>query len=161
MKSIGIRVHPKLIYFTIVEFSGEELSLSSEVVEKIIVPVALDTPNQLAFIRQTLISIITEFGIETAGIRITEPIAKNVNFQRLNIEGVIQELLANSTVENYLVGTISTMSKHLYLKQKELSRSFKEKTPPTDYEFLSMWSTLKKEEKESLMMAIAALRIER
>ncbi|MGI8380405.1 hypothetical protein ACR0S4_17720 [Priestia megaterium] len=159
MKAIGIRVMPKEIYYTVTEIDeNNEISISEEGVEKVILPVALDVPNRLAFIRQTFISIINEFEIENAGIRVVENVAKNVSIERVNIEGVIQELLANSTVNNYFIGTISTIAKHLSVKSTALSQAFKSKEPLENYA-IDDWSSLKKEEKESLMTALAALHI--
>ena len=150
---------PKEIYYTLADIDDDNsIVLTEEGVEKVILPVALDVPNRLAFIRQTFISIINEFEIENAGIRVVESVAQNINIERVNIEGVIQELLANSTVKKYFVGTISTIAKHLAVKPKELSDAIKSKVPLDQYEF-EEWSSLKKEEKESLMTAIAALNI--
>ncbi|AXI27489.1 hypothetical protein CIB87_28180 [Priestia megaterium] len=159
MKAIGIRVMPKEIYYTVAEIDeNSEISIGEEGVEKVILPIALDVPNRLAFIRQTFISIINEFEIENAGIRVVESVAKKVSIERMNIEGVIQELLANSTVKNYFVGTISTIAKHLSVKSTDLSEAFKSNEPLEDYD-IDDWSSLKKEEKESLMTALAALNI--
>ena len=128
LKAIGIRVTPQMVYYTIVEeLQDGMLSISEDGVEKIIMPVALDIPNRLAFIRQTLISLINEFKVTKAGIRITEHNAKTINIERVSIEGVIQELLANSTVEKYFTGAMNTIAKYLEVKSNDLSEAFKGK----------------------------------
>lgn len=159
MKGIGIRVTPKEVYYTIIEsLEDGTLSFGQEGVEKITIPVSLDVPTRLTYVRQALFSVINEFQVTNAGIRIHEGNSRNVSVERLNLEGVIQELLANSTVEKYFVGTINTIAKHLKVKNTELSKAFKEKSPLSEYE-IEDWDSLKKEEKESLMTAIASLNI--
>lgn len=160
MRSIGIRVTPKIIYYTIATIEKDGFSIGEEGVESIIVPKSMDVPQKLTYIRQTLFSIINEFNVTSAGIRITEYNARRSNADRLNIEGVVQELLANSTVLDYMLGTINVLSKFTGINNKELSESLKEGTPIEDYE-ISGWQSMKKEERESLITALAALSLEK
>ena len=67
----------------------------------------MDIPRKLSYIRTTLYSLICEYGITNAGLRIVEGNSNN-NF-RINVEGVIQELLANSTVDTYFTGRLDTI----------------------------------------------------
>ena len=75
-KSIGIRVTPSTIFYSIISVENEELEII--VVDKINNPKALGIPEQLKFLRNTLCDIINEFDITHACIRITESNAKSI-----------------------------------------------------------------------------------
>lgn len=153
-KSIGIRVIPSTVYFSVVSYENEELEIT--LVDKINNPKALSIPEQLKFLRNTLCDIINEFGITNACIRITESNAQSVNITRIYIEGVIQELFASSTIVKYYVGQISSISANLGIERAtfkpfaEGKESFME---------LENWKSFSLEQRESLMSAISALKI--
>ncbi|WP_258111595.1 hypothetical protein [Alicyclobacillus sp. SP_1] len=155
MKSIGIRVSPKTIYYCIATADEDSLVLS---VESLTVPRALDIPKQLAFIRTTLQSIIAEFKVELAGIRVYEGSTQNLDRFRINIEGVVQELLANSTVQRYYSGTKSTLGRLLNTDVKMITANI-------DGEFhlpgfsVEDWADYGKEERESILTALGALNL--
>lgn len=160
MRAIGIRVTPKIIYYTISESIDDEIAIGENGVEQLIVPKSFDIPKRLTYIRQTLYSIINEFEILNAGIRVVENNTKNFNIERINLEGVIQELLANSTVEDYFLGTINTLSKFLKIKNTTLSDALKDGKELPDYSFED-WSSMKREERECLLTSISALQLGR
>src|SRR5690606_11444603 len=118
-KSIGIRVTPSTVYFSVVSYENEELEIT--LVDKINNPKALSIPEQLKFLRNTLCDIINEFGITNACIRITESNAQSVNITRIYIEGVIQELFASSTIVKYYVGQIAIISDILVIAREILN----------------------------------------
>lgn len=156
MIAIGIRVSPKQIYYTVLEETGSgELKYHND---KVVIPVALDLPKQLASIRTTFISIMTEFKVERAGIRLTESNARSLNIFRLNTEGVLQELIANCSVEKYFAGQIATIGSLLSLPRKEISGFFEGTTCPM--EGMDNWSKFGKEQRESYVTALAALHVE-
>ena len=105
--AIGIRVSPKEIYYTI--FKYDEQRNLDYFNESLIIPKALDIPRKLSYIRTTLYSLICEYGITNAGLRIVEGNSNNNDPFRINVEGVIQELLANSTVDTYFTGRLDTI----------------------------------------------------
>lgn len=61
MKSIGIRVSPKCIFYSIVEVENGGFKFNSE---KLFVPQSTDFPFTLSFIRTNLFSIIQEYNIK-------------------------------------------------------------------------------------------------
>lgn len=69
MNCIGIRVTPKIVYFSIIENDEENEEFTIIATEKIIVPVSMEVPEQLSFIRSTLFSVIKEYKVSHAGIR--------------------------------------------------------------------------------------------
>lgn len=152
--SIGIRATPNEIYYCIL--TGEFIEFEITQIDKIVNPKALGTPEQLKFIRSTLYDIINENNVRYACIRIAESNAMRVNIPRIYFEGVIQELIASSTIEKYYVGQISNISSKL-----EIDRSaFKPLAAgKINYEEIMIWEKLSLEERESILAAISALNI--
>jgi retron-type reverse transcriptase len=153
-KSIGIRITPSTAYFSIVSYENDELEII--VVDKINNPKALNIPEQLKFLRNTLCDIINEFDITNACIRITESNAQSISVPRIYIEGVIQELFASSTIVKYYVGQISNISANLSIERAQFKPYAEGKENFMDIE---NWGKYSLEERESLMSAISALNI--
>lgn len=154
MKSIGIRVTPTTIYYSIVELNDGELEII--VTDKINNPKALIVPEQLKFLRNTLCDIINEFKITNACIRITESTAQSTSVIRVYIEGVIQELFASSTIEKYFVGQISNISSNLGIERSDFKPYAEGKKSFLDIE---NWEKYSLEQRESLMSAVSALNL--
>ena len=152
--AIGIRVTPSVIYFTVVANEGENIEV--QVIDKIVNPKALSTPEQLKYIRNTLSDIIHEFEVTHACIRATEHTAKNININRIYIEGVIQELFASSPIQSYFVGYISSISARLNINRNEFKDIADAKTPFLE---IDNWGDFNKEERESFMSAVSSLEI--
>ncbi len=153
-KSIGIRVTPFTVYFSVVTYENEELEIT--LVDKINNPKALNIPEQLKFLRNTLCDIINECGITNACIRITESNALSPNITRIYIEGVIQELFASSTIVKYYVGQISSISANLGIERATFKPFAEGKE---NFMEIENWGDFSLEQRESLMSAISALNI--
>lgn len=153
-KSIGIRVTPLTLYFSIVSYENEVLEII--IVDKINNPKALNIPEQLKFLRNTLCDIVNEFNITNACIRITESNAQSISIPRIYIEGVIQELFASSTIIKYYVGQISSISANLEIDRIKFKPFAEGKEIFLE---IDNWKTYSLEERESLMSAISALNI--
>lgn len=152
---IGIRVHPAYVYYSILQ-SDEVSSITICDTSKIVIPKILDIPNQLAFIRTTLSTIILEYKIDMAGIRLNEPIAQNPSHFRINIEGMIQELFANSSIESYYCGVSSTIASALGVHTKVVKEYHK---GTKAFMGISNWNSgYKDEERETIVIAVAALK---
>mgnify|MGYP007061828147 FL=1 len=151
--SIGIRVKPDCIIYSIIKENdgNKEIIL----IDKVNVPVALEVPEQLKFIRSTFLDIIYENKVNRACIRITESMALKPSIERINIEAVIQELIASSTVEKYFVGQISNISAKLGMARENFKKIIESK----ECDFIEEWSNFNKEEKESLLAALSAFNI--
>lgn len=151
MRSLGLRVAPKCIYFSVIESTSETNILTVDVIH---VPSALDTPRCLSYIRTTIISIIQEYGITSAGMKVYEGNTQNINIFRLNMEGVILELLANSSVESYFTGYVQSIAKKLDSSPKELKETLEGIENPLEIED---WVKYKKEHREAILTGIATL----
>ena len=98
MVDIGIKVSPEEIYYTI----SKNLQYNKEILysSNLVVPKALDIPDKLSFIRNTLISVINQYSVQRASLKIIEKDIKDENIINLiKLEGIIQELLSTSGVE--------------------------------------------------------------
>lgn len=151
MKSIGIRVSPKVIYYTIFDNQKNQYYC-----DKLLVPLSLSTPNKLRYIRTNLQSIILESKIIYAGIRLTESTSQNIDIFRINIEGVIQELFSNSSIEKYFIGNISSIGKYLNLPPKEVKKLIDNNEQFSKHFHIE--NKLLKEEKECYIVATAAVK---
>lgn len=151
--SIGIRVKPDCIIYSIIKENDGDKEII--LIDKINVPVALEVPEQLKFIRSTFLDIIYENKVNRACIRITESMALKPSIERINIEAVIQELIASSTVEKYFVGQISNISAKLGMARENFKKIIESK----ECDFIEEWFNFDKEEKESLLASLSALNI--
>lgn len=153
--SIGLRSKPDSVIYSVIE-EKENGSKEIIIIDKLILPVALQLPEQLKFIRSTFLDIILENKINRACIRITESTAQKIFIERINIEAVLQELIASSTIEKYYVGQISTISAKLKF-ERSLFKEYVENKHV--YPHIENWSNYSKEERESILSALSALNL--
>ncbi len=153
--SIGIRVKPEAVIYSIIKEEGEDREII--LIDKVNVPIALEVPEQLKFIRSTFLDIIFENQVNLACIRITEPTAQKISIERINIEAIMQELIASSSIEKYYVGQISTISAKLGIARENFKPLIDSKAK--DCEFFNGWNKYNKEQKESLLAALSAFNI--
>ncbi|KRF01669.1 hypothetical protein ASG89_25225 [Paenibacillus sp. Soil766] len=151
--AIGLRVAPKVIYYSIVRSLSDD-SYEVIVIDKIKIPEALDDPRKLSYLRTTLLSIIMEFEINKAGVRIAEGTAQSVSNFRIYLEGVIQELFANSSVEKYFLATKTKLARCLNQTNQTITDYIEGKN-----DFLGIPDIGKShsEKRESILTAIASL----
>jgi hypothetical protein len=148
VRTIGIRAAPKVVTFAV--FDADEVGVLN--VEDIRIPIAFHTPDALKFIRNNLLDILREYGIERAGIRVTEPNAQSPNIARIQIEGVVQEAFASSLLKAYYVGQISSISAQLGIARVDFKRYV---DGQLDWP-VENWASLSKEQREALLCAIGA-----
>lgn len=158
MVSIGIRVTPNEIFYSIVDeqdYGYEIISISN-----IKIPKALDDPCKLSYVRNTISTIITQYKVTNAGIKLIERNARTSanlsTFFRVNLEGVILELFANSTIEKYLLGIAPNIASILKIKSKPVKEMVKD-LGIDDSCKTDNGKKLNEQNKESVVVAIAAL----
>lgn len=155
MKSaIGIRANPNTVHFCIVNEIQEGIEI--KILDKIVVPKALDVPEQLKFLRSTFKDIIKENEVRTGCIRITESNAKKVNINRIYMEGVIQELFANSSIIKYFIGQIASISARLGIERTDFKPYIDGEDTFMD---IGIWGAINNLERESILAAVSALNI--
>lgn len=152
--SIGIRVNPNEVTYCIL--TGTRDCFEIKQIDRIVNPKSLETPEQLKFIRNTLYDIINENQIKLACIRITESNAQQISVSRIYMEGVIQELIASSTITKYFIGQISSISSRLRIERADFKPYAKGENI-----FLEIhdWKQLSLEEREAFMASLSALNL--
>jgi hypothetical protein len=118
------------------------------------IPPALETPRQLQFIRTTLLDVMDEYAVTRAGLRLAEGTAQQKNPFRLNLEGVVQELLASSSVERFVSGPIATIASLLGIRDRKVVKALIAGEQSPDYAM--DWTSLTVDEREAVLMAVAA-----
>lgn len=158
MTSIGIRVTPNEIFYSIVDEEDDECEIIS--ISNVKVPKALDDPCKLSYVRNTIDTIIKQYKVTNAGIKLIEGNARTSansrTFFRINLEGVILELFANSTVEKYLLGVAPNIASILKIKSKPVKEMAEDLGIDDSYK-TDNGKKLNEQNKESLVVAIAAL----
>lgn len=120
---------------------------------KISIPKSLEVPEQLKHIRLNLLDVLREYEISEAGIRTLESTAKRVSIERVQIEGVIQEAFASSSVKNYYIGQISSIASRIGIERNQFKPLV---DGDTSLEGFENWNDLSKTEREATLCAIGA-----
>lgn len=152
--AIGIRANPNAIYFCVLEQEADVINI--KIIDKVIVPKVLEAPEQLKFIRNTFKDIINENQVIRACIRITESNAKKVSIPRVNIEAVLQELIASSTIEKYFVGQISSISAKLGIDRSDFKPFV---SGENNFMELELWPELSPEGREAVMACFSSIKL--
>lgn len=148
MSSIGFRASPSKVVFALLDDQKQIILLDA-----VNVPFAFEPPDQLRFIRTTLLDVITEFGVKKAFVRVAESMAKQKSTERMNIEGVLQELVAGASVEKYMSGQISRITKLLKVQRDQFKKWIDSGDVP--YE-IDGWKKYSPEQREAILSAFAA-----
>lgn len=149
MKTIGIRTNPNEV--TIAVYDTAVPCVVN--VEQVKIPKALQTPEALKYVRNTILDILREFEIERAGLRITESISQHRNIRRLEIEGVIKEAFASSQLESFFCGQISSISARIGIERADFRRYVNGEIA---FDAVENWDDLDKEEREAVFAALGA-----
>ena len=152
MKTLGLRVTPKLVYFSVID-ADDNGTFSILTNDKVVVPFALTVPERLRFIRNTFLSIVLEYAIERAGIKNAENTAQTVNHDRLYVEGVLQELIADCTIEKYFASNMAKLSGLLKIDRKIVKQMC---AGEVCYAKIGEWGSFGQETRECILCAVAA-----
>ncbi len=161
MHGIGIRVYSNsTVYYTIIE-ENTDGNLVYKSIDRLYVPSALERPERLNFIRNTLLDIISEYKVTKAAIRIAEfggTIDKNA-IERLYLEGVIQEAFASSTVENFDAAQIARLCAVAGIERTDFKKLAKAEIDFEHFPEDLNWGNYSLEERESVLAAYTALKL--
>lgn len=160
MTGIGLRVYSnKKIFYAIIEETVDNYNFLT--VDIINVPLAMEEPERLNYIRNTLIDIIAEYEIDNALVRVKESLY-NVgkrDIERFYIEGVLLESLAGSSVSKYKLGQIATITMLLGIERKNFKKFADNELDFEDIPDDMDWSSISKEERESILACHASLKL--
>lgn len=149
MSTMGIRVKPGEVTFAVYDVGTQAIAN----VETIKIPKALPTPDALKYVRNNILDVIREYGIDRAGLRITESTAKSLNISRIEIEGVIKEAFASSTLQDYYCGQIATIAAKVGIPRAEFKPYV---TGERNFERVENWEELSPEAREAVFAALGA-----
>lgn len=149
MRTIGIRVAPTVVTFAVYDCDEQEIINA----EDIKIPAAFPIPEALKYIRNTILDILREYGVEKAGIRVTESTSRNLSIPRIQIEGVIQEAFASSSLSSYYIGQISSISAKVGIPKVDFKKYI---SGELDFSQVEHWNDLTNNQKESVFCAIGA-----
>ncbi len=160
MIGIGIRVYSNSkIYYSIINETDDEYVYLT--ISHLNIPLALNEPERLNYVRNTLLDIIDEYNIDSAVIRVQE-LMYGVNestVQRFYVEGVILETLAGGDISSYKMGKIATLTSLLKIEPgafKEYADNVKKfELLPEDLD----WKGYCLEERESILACHASLNL--
>jgi hypothetical protein len=148
MLTIGIRAAPSAVTFAV--FNSDTREVVN--VEQIAIPAAFDVPDALKYVRSNLLDVLREYKIEQAGLRVTEPFSQRSNIERVQIEGVIQEAFASSTLVAYYTGTIATIAGRINENRDSIKPMVKGTRDPG----VEGWAGHSEIEREAILCAIGA-----
>lgn len=158
--SIGFRVSPTEIYYAIVkdtENGNEFISISH-----LKIPFSIDDPGKLSYIRNTISTILFQYHISYAGIKLIEGNARasinNSLIFRFNVEGVLMELFSNSSVRKYFLGVTSNISSVLNIK-KDKSQAMLDSLIDVSNYTTDDNKKITGEYKEAMLVALAAMEV--
>lgn len=160
MIGIGLRVYSNSnIFYTIIEETDTEYIYIS--ISHLKIPIALNEPERLSYLRNTLLDIISEYQIDKALIRVSESVynVTQESIQRFYVEGVILETLASANINKYKLGKIATISSLLGVESSKFKKYADNEIAfellPKDLD----WSKFSLEERESILSCHASLNI--
>ena len=149
-----MRTTPKEIFYTIIKSEGKKTTVITS--SKLNIPLSMELPEKLSFVRKTFIDIIAEYKATSAGIRVSESNAQKLSIERISYEAVLQELLTSSTIETYFVGQISTISSKIGFKRDQFKKFI---SGELSFDAIEEWEKYKENQKESILVAVAALKL--
>jgi hypothetical protein len=124
------------------------------------VPLALEIPERLSFVRNTFLDILIEYDVSSAAIRIPESSrfrVRNTTVERYFLEGVLQECLASSMVNRFVVARGASLATFAGWSAGQFKVLCEAASAPSGLGEAVDWPALSIEGKESLVAAYAAV----
>lgn len=149
MITMGLRAAPRAVTFAI--FDTDASAIVN--VEDIVVPAAFQWPEALKYVRSSILDVLREYAVQNAGVRTSEPIAKNPSIERIQIEGVIQEAFASSALTRYFAGPIAVASSMLGVDRVTFKPMTKDGRNDLD---VDGWADMSEARREAVLYALGA-----
>lgn len=152
MITIGMRAAPTELTFAV--FNPKKKALIN--VEAIVVPLAFEMPQKLKHIRSNLLDVLREYEVERAGIRLAEPTAQSLSFERIYIEGVVQEAFASSDLKGFYTGAIATIAARIGVDRTAIKKMVSD---GENHLGIEGWSDLSEKQREAVLTAMGAANV--
>lgn len=135
--SIGFRAEKEKVTYAIYE--GEKLYL-----DEILLPLSLNEPEQLYFLRNTLLDIIKQQKITNASFKKIEDVSTkmkgSIDIKRIQNESIIKEVLYSSGIDNYKIITKKYIADKFNIKTNLVSQIINNKisgkTTKEEFEYI-------------------------
>ncbi len=147
MIAIGLRASPSQVAFAIVE-RGANAVIN---IDWIISPKAFEMPEALKYVRGHILDVLREYDVKRAGVRITEPNSQRMSIERIQLEGVILETFASSSLDQFFFGQISTIAGRLGIPRANIKPMIER----DDHPEIEGWDKLHTHHREALLCALA------
>lgn len=124
-------------------------------------PSFLSLPEFLKYIRYNFLDVLIFYKIEYVAIKRIEYNAKNIDFERIAIEGVMQEALASSNILDYFIEnkqSLNTINEIGINYKKIMNSSNKFKESLKEYGDMCDLNMNDEKNKEALLCAIIAFK---
>ena len=162
MTGIGIRVFSNSkVYYCLIEKQTDG-TLNYLDISYLNVPLSINRPEALNFIRNTILDILTEYNVTKAVIRIDEfgGTLNSTAIERYYLEGVIQESLASSNVQNFFAGQISEITKVAKFQKTDFKKFANAEIDFTEIPPTKNWKNdFSLEERESILACYTSLNL--
>lgn len=152
MKTLGIRVKPREVIIAI--YDSEACVLEN--VENIKIPRALPEPESLKYVRSSILDVLRDYNIDHASLRVVEGNSKTLSIGRIEIEGVIKEAFASSTLKSYFCGRIASLSSRIGIPSTDFKLYV---DGDKNYDSVENWHALTKEQREAVFSALGAVNV--
>lgn len=156
MNSLGIRVTSEGIIYIVYKSDLKEFIF--KIYKR---PSFLSLPEFLKYIRYNFLDVLISYKIEYVAIKKIEYNAKNIDFERIAIEGVIQEALASSDILDYYIETkqsLNTINEIGINYKKIMNSSNKFKDSLKEYGDMSNLDMNDEKNKEAVLCSIIAFK---
>lgn len=147
---MGLRAAPASVTFAIYDAATSTVLN----IEEVKVPAAFEWPVALKYIRSSILDILREFNVEKAGVRTSEPIAQSLSVDRIQLEGVIQEAFASSSLTSYFAGPIATGAYMLRTERANFKPMTRDGRNDMD---VDGWANMSEHRREAVLYAMGAV----
>ncbi|MEG4010649.1 MULTISPECIES: hypothetical protein [unclassified Microcoleus] len=148
MRTIGFRVEPAKVTYAIQD-EGNIINL-----EVLKIPNALEVPEKLKYVRNTVLDILHEYNIKKAVIRVAESTAKQISVERLQVEAVIQEAFASSHLARYSIARLVSLAKLTDIPYADAKKYVSGELVIEPYE---KWRSYTEIQREAVLCAVGAI----
>lgn len=147
-KHLGLRIEPTALHYTVTDIDESGEIASIDAAESLRIPKTQQEGATLAYVRTHVSSLITEFSIETVGIKSAENNARATHTSRVHMEGVAIEA-AHSSNASASAETLVTMAPVLGVKRNEMKKAVEGSIDPLQLK--QQWENLSEKHREALL----------
>jgi hypothetical protein len=147
-KHLGLRAEPTTLHYTVVDIDESGGIVSIDAAESLRIPRTQGEGAILAYVRTHVNSLISEFSIESVGIKSAENNARSISLPRIHMEGVAIEA-AHSSNASSSAETLVTMAPVFGVKRNEMKKAIEGTSDLLQLD--QQWLNLSEKHREALL----------